>query len=248
VQLNLDNFDKSIIVPFSTVDWPGKAAMVVFLRGCNFKCSYCQNYRIWGASQPDNSDALQREIQRNKDYVSAVIFSGGEPTLHLNLLQVLAQEAKNEGLLVGIETNGSFPNVLETLIAVKLLDGLFVDLKAPLTNPQKYAQITGTTEASNYINKIKRTIEIGTEALAVRKLQEFELRTTLFKGLLTADEIIEMVKGFETIPYALQQGRTEMCAQPGLTALTHDEIAMLAAQCRRPLRIRTLEKGDEEIA
>ncbi len=248
MQLTLDNFDKSIVVPFSTIDWPGKASMVVFLRGCNFKCSYCQNYRIWGASQPDNSAALKREIQRNKDYVSAVIFSGGEPTLHLNLLQVLAQEVKNEGLLVGIETNGSFPNVLETLIADKLLDGLFVDLKAPLSNPQKYAQITGTNKARDDTNKIKRTIEIGSEALAASQLLEFELRTTLFKGLLTPDEVIEMVNAFKTIPYVLQQGRTEMCAQQGLTALTRNEIATLAAQCRRPLRIRTLEKGDEEIA
>jgi pyruvate formate lyase activating enzyme len=248
VQLNLDNFDKSFVVPFSTIDWPGKASMVVFLRGCNFKCSYCQNYRIWGASQPNNSDALLREIQRNKDYVSAVIFSGGEPTLHLNLLQLLAQEAKNEGLLVGIETNGSFPNVLETLIAAQLLDGFFVDLKAPLSNAQKYAQITGTTKGRDYINKVKRSIEIGSKALAANKLQEFELRTTLFKGLLSPDEVIEMVNEFKTIPYALQQGRTEMCAQTDLIMLTRNDIAELAVQCGRPLRIRTLEKGDEEIA
>lgn len=248
MQLNLDNFDKSIVVPFSTIDWPGKASMVVFLRGCNFKCSYCQNYKIWGASQPNNSDALLREIQRNKDYVSAIVFSGGEPTLHLNLLQLLAQEAKNEGLLVGIETNGSFPDVLATLIAAQLLDGLFVDVKAPLSDPQKYARIVGAVKASTFINKIKRTIEIGCEALAANILQEFELRTTLFKELLSPDEVIEMVNDYRTVPYALQQGRTEMCAQTDLTTLTRDEIAKLAIQCRRPLRIRTLEKGDEEIA
>jgi pyruvate formate lyase activating enzyme len=248
VQQNLNNFDKSIVVPFSTIDWPGKASMVVFLRGCNFKCYYCQNYRIWGAALPVNSDALLREIQRNKDYVSALVFSGGEPTLRLNLLQLLAREAKNEGLLVGIETNGSYPEVLETLIAAQLLDGLFVDLKAPLSNPQKYAQIIGIANASTYVDKIKRTIDIGSEAVAAKRLVEFELRTTLFKGLLSQDEILEMVNEFKTVPYALQQGRAEMCARTDLTMLTRDEIAKLAAQCRRPLRIRTLEKGDEDIA
>jgi pyruvate formate lyase activating enzyme len=248
VQLNLDNFDKSIVVPFSTIDWPGKASMVVFLRGCNFKCTYCQNYRIWGASQPNNSNALLREIKRNKDYISAIVFSGGEPTLHLNLLQFLAQTAKKEGLLVGIETNGSFPEVLTTLIADQLLDGLFVDIKAPLSNPKKYMQIIGAGKANTCINKIERTIDIGREALTAHKLQEFELRTTLFKGLFSQDEVIEMVNTFKTIPYALQQGRTEMFAQTDLTMLTRDEIAKLAVQCRRPLRIRTLEKGDEGIA
>ena len=151
MQLNLDNFDKSIVVPFSTIDWPGKASMVVFLRGCNFKCCYCQNYKIWGAVLPINVDGLLREIQRNKDYISALVFSGGEPTLRPNLLQLLAEGAKKEGLLIGIETNGAFPEVLGTLIDAQLLDGLFIDLKAPLSDPQKYARIIGIGQASAYV-------------------------------------------------------------------------------------------------
>jgi len=31
------------IIPLSTVDWPGKAAMVVFLRGCPLRCPHCHN-------------------------------------------------------------------------------------------------------------------------------------------------------------------------------------------------------------
>lgn len=31
------------IVPLSTVDWPGRAAMVVFLRGCPLRCPHCHN-------------------------------------------------------------------------------------------------------------------------------------------------------------------------------------------------------------
>jgi pyruvate formate lyase activating enzyme len=247
VQLNLDNFDKSIVVPFSTVDWHGKASMVVFLRGCNFKCFYCQNYRIWGTVLPINADPLLSEIQRNKHYVSALIFSGGEPTLRPTLLKLLSREAKKEGLLVGIETNGSFPDVLEELIRVRMLDGLFIDLKAPLSNPQKYARIIGNAEAASYIDKIKRSIEIGGSAVSAGRLLEFELRTTLFKGLLSQDEISEMVNEFKVVPYVLQQGRAEMCARRGLTTLTRDEILAIAVQCQRPLRIRTLESGDEDV-
>jgi len=33
-------------VPLSTVDWPGKAAMVVFLQGCPLRCPHCQNRRL----------------------------------------------------------------------------------------------------------------------------------------------------------------------------------------------------------
>ncbi len=246
MQLNLDNFDKSIVVPFSTIDWPGKASMVVFLRGCNFKCCYCQNYKIWGAAPPINVDGLLREIRRNRDYISALIFSGGEPTLRPNLLQSLAEEAKKEGLLIGIETNGAFPEVLDTLIEAQLLDGLFIDLKAPLSDPQKYARIIGIGNANAYVEKITKAINIGCAALAAHKIMDFELRTTLFKGLLSQNEITEMVNQFG-VRYALQQGRAEMCIRRDLTTLTRDEIVELAAQCRRPLRIRTREKGDEDI-
>jgi len=34
------------IVPLSTVDWPGRAAMVVFLRGCPLRCPHCQNRKL----------------------------------------------------------------------------------------------------------------------------------------------------------------------------------------------------------
>ncbi|HYA32838.1 MAG TPA: anaerobic ribonucleoside-triphosphate reductase activating protein [Candidatus Bathyarchaeia archaeon] len=246
MQLNLDNFDKSIIVPFSTVDWPGKASMVVFLRGCSFRCCYCQNYKIWGAVLPINVEELLREIERNRDYVNALVFSGGEPTLRPSLLHLLAEEAKEDGLLVGIETNGTNPEVLDMLIDARLLDGLFIDLKAPLSNPQKYARIVGIRNADAYVKKIGQAIDIGCAALAAKKLVDFELRTTLFKGLLSDKEIVEMVNKFQ-VRYALQQGRAEMCARGDLVALARHEIVELAVQCRRPLRIRTREKGDEGV-
>lgn len=34
------------IVPLSTVDWPGRAAMVVFLQGCPLRCPHCQNPQL----------------------------------------------------------------------------------------------------------------------------------------------------------------------------------------------------------
>ena len=34
------------IVPLSTVDWLGRAAMVVFLRGCPLRCPHCQNQML----------------------------------------------------------------------------------------------------------------------------------------------------------------------------------------------------------
>jgi len=247
VQLNFDDFEKTIVVPFSTIDWRGKAAMVIFLRGCNFKCHYCQNYRILASVSPADIKELLLEIQRNKDFVNALIFSGGEPTLHPTVLKVLATEAKAHGLLVGIETNGSFPAVLEALISLRLLNALFIDLKAPLTNLEKYTQITRTDTVSLHTERIRRAIDIGRIAFSTHALLEFELRTTLFKDLLSQAQINEMVNEFKDVPYALQQGRTELSLQKDLITMTRDEIVDIAIRCERPLKIRTHEKGEEYI-
>lgn len=34
------------IVPLSTVDWPGRSAMVVFMQGCPLRCPHCQNRQL----------------------------------------------------------------------------------------------------------------------------------------------------------------------------------------------------------
>ena len=34
------------MVKNSTVDYHGKIALVLFTAGCNFRCSYCQNYKL----------------------------------------------------------------------------------------------------------------------------------------------------------------------------------------------------------
>ncbi len=248
MQLNFGDFDKTNIVPLSTIDWKGKAAMVVFLKGCNFKCCYCQNFRIAQNFAPAATEELLVEIRRNKEFVNALVFSGGEPTLQPIALKTLAAEGKRHGLLVGIETNGSFPEVLETMISMQLLDGLFIDLKAPLTDTKKYAQITGTTITDACVRRIRETINVGHTAFIARTLLDLELRTTLFKNLLSDVEIKELVNQFPDIPFALQQGRTEQCPQRSLVPLSRNELIDIATQCGRPLKVRTREQGEEDIS
>ncbi len=247
MQLNFNDFDKTKIVPFSTIDWRGKAAMIVFLQGCNFKCRYCQNFRIAQSVSPVAVDELLREIRRNKEFINALIFSGGEPTLHPAALKALAAYAKKQGLLVGIETNGSFPKVLETLISMELLDGLFIDVKAPLSNLEKYTQVTGVNITEACVRRIREAINVGHRAFIRQKLTELELRTTLFRNMLSDAEIKELVNQFPDIPYALQQGRTEPCPQRGLIQMTRSELVDVAKQCRRALKVRTQERGDEDF-
>ncbi len=248
MQLNLKNFDKSIIVPFSTIDWHGKIAMVVFLRGCNMRCIYCQNYELWEDKVLINVDDILAEIQKSRDFIDAVIFSGGEPTIHYNALTKVAKEVKKLGLLVGVETNGTLPNIVQYLIKAVLLDGLFIDVKASLSSSKKYSTISGAKVSKGQLEKIRESITSGYLAQKSGELCELEIRTTVFKGIPAKRDILEVAKEFEHINYVLQQGRVEHCKNADLQTISREQLISIAKQCNRPVRVRTSEFGEELIS
>ena len=60
--------------------------VVLFVSGCNHKCYNCQNPQTWDCNSGIEFDlAAKEEIfeQLNKDYISGITFSGGDP-LHEN--------------------------------------------------------------------------------------------------------------------------------------------------------------------
>jgi pyruvate-formate lyase-activating enzyme len=83
--------------------------MVVYTQGCNRECSYCHNKELITLDLPGHqyvTDAqLFEEIEFNIDYIDAVVFSGGEPTIHDDLATYM-KHVKRRGLLVGLHTNG----------------------------------------------------------------------------------------------------------------------------------------------
>ncbi|MDP2845414.1 MAG: radical SAM protein, partial [Candidatus Methanoperedens sp.] len=140
------------MIPISTIDWYGRSVSVVFFNGCNFKCLYCSNNNfikvanqriepLYRGGYVMDIEELKKHILDAKSFISAVVFSGGEPTTQYEILEHLARFAKEEGLLVGIETNGYYPERLSGLIRLKLLDKMFLDVKAPLDDAQRYSMI-----------------------------------------------------------------------------------------------------------
>ncbi|MDD1761798.1 MAG: radical SAM protein [Methanothrix sp.] len=57
------------IIPLSTVDWPGRAAMVVFLRGCPLHCPHCHNSQLQtGERQVALHDISSRIVSEVKGF------------------------------------------------------------------------------------------------------------------------------------------------------------------------------------
>jgi pyruvate formate lyase activating enzyme len=119
--------------PFTTIDYPGALAAVVFVQGCPWRCGYCHNPHLQprrtAADAPGPSwAALRPWLARRLGLIDAVVFSGGEPTLDPALPAAMA-EVRALGLKVGLHTAGIYPQRLAD--ALPLADWVGLDLKAP---------------------------------------------------------------------------------------------------------------------
>ena len=126
------------------VNYPGYVASTVFTCGCNFRCPYCHNpeFVVLGSDETYFGETYTEEeilehFRKRRGFLDALVVSGGEPTLHKELSSFL-RKVKDQGLLIKLDTNGSRPDVLASLIDEKLVDYVAMDLKAPL---EKYPQL-----------------------------------------------------------------------------------------------------------
>ena len=184
---------------FSLLDYPGGISAIVFTQGCNFRCQFCYNpMLVWPETvgkvkyvqateqQKDHpkikEDDLFVFLESRVGKLDAVVVTGGEPCLHKDLPEFI-KKIKKLGFLVKLDTNGSYPEMLEKLLEKKLIDYIAMDLKAPA---EKYNEITGI--AGNF-NNIKKSVK-----LIMQSGLPYEFRTTVVPNLLNKDDINEMGK------------------------------------------------------
>ena len=191
----------------SFIDYPGKIACVLFLSGCNFNCPYCHNPQLVGecrgASEHLTEDWVAQFLERRRNFLDAVVISGGEPTLQKDLGQ-LCETIKGQGFPVKIDTNGSRPQALQDLINHGLVDYIAMDVK---TDPRHYPQ---AIQHDAHPEKIQESIRIVLESGLAH-----EFRTTCLKPFVDAraiKKIVQFIKGTQC--YALQQFHVTSVLQP----------------------------------
>ena len=174
------------LIKNSFIDWPGKISSVIFLGGCNFKCPHCHNRAILcSSSNTTQLNAVLCDIKEQIGFVDGVVISGGEPTLHPNLREIIAT-VRELGLAVKLDTNGSNYAVLRELVEGGLVDYVAMDIKAPL---ERYKELQITNDISN----VKKSITY----LKNQKKVPFMFRTTPIPELIEVDfaGIAELVGG-----------------------------------------------------
>ena len=169
------------------VNYPGYVASTVFTCGCNFRCPYCHNpeFVVMGSDETYFGETYTEEeildyLGKRKGFLDALVVSGGEPTLHAELPEFL-RKVKALNLKIKLDTNGSRPEVIRTLIGEGLLDYVAMDLKAPL---EKYHLVE-----FNNPDVIEESIKLLKESHI-----DHEFRTTCPKIFMQESDFAEMAK------------------------------------------------------
>ncbi|MEA2110732.1 MAG: anaerobic ribonucleoside-triphosphate reductase activating protein [Campylobacterota bacterium] len=169
------------ITPFSTLDYPDHLAAIFWFAGCNMRCDYCYNANIVFSKGSLSADDALTFLKQRTGLLDAVVLSGGEATLFENIIE-LAQQIKELGFKIKLDTNGTAPKVVETLLKKELIDYIALDYKAP---KQKFSTITHNQQFTffNY------TLE-----LLINSETPFEVRTTLHSDLLNECDINSIIE------------------------------------------------------
>ncbi len=175
-------------------EWEGRVTAVVFTAGCNWRCPYCHGVGLV-VSPKDFPQVSVEEVfdslKENKGWVDDIAITGGEPTLQPGLIDFI-KDLKDFGVGVKLESNGTNPDVIETLLDNNLLDCLCFDYKVPL-ELETLLNLTGVSEEASGLEKVKRSYDLSRQAIGIEK----EFHTTLCPQFISKDIIIRMGEALE---------------------------------------------------
>ena len=156
------------------LDFPGRVACTVFLGGCDFRCPFCHNYELVDGSAPAlmDEDELFAFLEKRRGLLDGVAVTGGEPCLRPDL-PALLRRIKALGYAVKLDTNGTHPALLRTILDEGLADYVAMDIK---NSPEHYAATAGLDALD--LAPVRESVRLLMEGRA-----DYEFRTTVVAEL-----------------------------------------------------------------
>lgn len=203
------------------LDYPGHLACTVFLPGCNLRCPFCHNASLV-LPREDTSPGMTTAqlldfLQKRKGRLQGVCITGGEPTLHPELPDLL-REIHTRGYSVKLDTNGTHPEMLRYILEENLADYVAMDIK---NSPERYTETCGGAEV---LDKVKESVSLLMEGGV-----DYEFRTTLVHPLHTESDMAAIGQWLQGAKrYFLQQfiDSGDLIGQ-GLQAMAEEEMEMM---------------------
>lgn len=161
------------------LDYPDKVACTVFTGGCNFRCPFCHNASLVIREYPEMAqDVVLDFLKKRAGLLDGVCITGGEPLIYDDVGD-FAAKVKDMGYLVKLDTNGSFPERLESIIKRGVLDHVAMDIK---NSPEKYGVTIGVPGYD--IANVRKSVDIIRSSGL-----DYTFRTTLVKPLHTQEDV-----------------------------------------------------------
>lgn len=205
----------------SLLDYEDKVSVVLFSQACNMRCPFCHNgAAILGASKEDELDfnEILEFLKTRKGLIDAVVFTGGEPTMEPDL-KVKIKAVRDLGFLIKLDTNGTNPEIVESLLDEGLIDYVAMDIK---NCPNLYAETCGLKFIN--VENIKKSISI-----IMAKAPDYEFRTTLVKEFherMDYEAFLNLIKGAKKL-FLQKFVDREGCIQKGLHEVSIEEANKL---------------------
>lgn len=209
----IDGFSK-----LTLLDYPENVACIIWTRGCNFRCSFCQNSELIKMTKDEGNikeEDVLSYLEKRKGILDGIVISGGEPTMQKGLYEFI-KKVKTIGLNVKLDTNGFNPKVLKKLIDDNLLDYVAVDIKNDLDH---YDKICGLNKIT--LDNLLETIKILENSHIL-----YEFRTTVMKNYHNEQRIENILSLIgKNANYYLQNFKdSEYVLDKTLESFSNDEL------------------------
>ncbi len=203
------------------LDYPKVVACTVFLGGCNFRCPFCHNPDLVCGPFPDpfmTEEEFFLFLEERKGFLDGVCITGGEPMVNLDL-EPFIREIRNRGLLVKLDTNGSFPDRLERVVEERLVDYVAMDIK---NSREQYGRTIGLAGYDTKDMERSVSILMGGDL-------PYEFRTTLVREFHTGQDMLaigDWLKGCRA--YYLQSfvDSGNLLGKEAMTAFSDEEMML----------------------
>ena len=132
-----------IIEVFKSIQGEGKYAGTpqVFVRffECNMHCVWCDTPHSIGDTTEKyrtvSVHELMAQIVAHADQTKDISLTGGEPLLQADFMALLAEQLREDGKRMHLDTNGTLPQELEKVI--DFMDVIAMDMKLPSSTQQQ---------------------------------------------------------------------------------------------------------------
>lgn len=214
------------IQKLTLLDYPGKVAGIIFTDRCNLRCPFCHNAALVTHEAGDGigEGELSEFLEKRAGLLEGMVITGGEPLIYPDVA-VLMRKIKSLGYSVKLDTNGTEPELLRSIIDEGLCDYVAMDIKNSLA---AYPMTVGLANIDT--DRIVRSAE-----LLMSCGIEYEFRTTVVKGIHTVESMTALAKEIAGAKkYFLQQFKNsgDLISPYGLSAFGADEMRTIADAVR----------------